>query len=165
MRNSDPVLLRLKAGLAVYYRPVLVSLGLSSCLSAAFLWAIFQGLLLPSGADYNPPAPSNLQASLGPLSASDIFYLMFFGTCLLAPFLMQDAGRSILGYLFSYVISGIVVFEVLSFPGLSSPDSTFTRLLESSALNWTFTAVFPVPLFIGIAGTVLGVALGEKYSS
>ena len=151
---------RLKKTAASYLGSVLIALGWGTSFGAATLWAIFQGLLLPMFHGSPPPD--------GPLSDTTrivFYYLAVLGVSTLAGIVFQDFGRALVSFAVSYLLGGAIVFLVLSAPGstinnlrIITPDS-----LNLIAIDLTFRALFPLPLFVLLFGVILGTAFSERY--
>jgi hypothetical protein len=156
-------LAQLKKRLAMQALSLLVALGWGTCVGAITLWAVFQGILLPSLRAL--PSPE------GVLSVNEvvaIYYLGVIGVSTLAGMILSDFARSLGGIIVSYLLGAFIVFESLSAPGLS--ESTLDALvlitrnsLTLVAIDQTFRIMFPFPLFAILLGGILGTALGEHY--
>jgi hypothetical protein len=156
-------LAQLKKRLTMQALSLLVALGWGTCVGAITLWAVFQGILLPSIRAL--PSPE------GVLSVNEvvaIYYLGIIGVSTLAGMILSDFARSLGGIIVSYLLGAFIVFESLSAPGLS--ESTLDALvlitrnsLTLVAIDQTFRIMFPFPLFAILLGGILGTALGEHY--
>jgi hypothetical protein len=99
----------------------------------------------------------------GLISGRVLFFMEIFGIAVLASFVIADFGRALISFMFAYISGGFLVLLVLIFPGLTG-TSAFLELLVETMVYFTFTAFFPIPIFLGFAGTILGVALSERFS-
>ena len=161
-------------------------LGWGALNAGTALNGIFQGALLPqrtySGGGLvvsNLAAPSltiplgaafqggegrlEIGVLLGLLNGKVLFFLEILGIAILASFLIGDFGRGLVSFIFSYVLGGVLVYLVLILPGLVGATYLLEALVGVSVF-FTFTVFFPVPLFLGLMGTLLGIALEEKFS-
>lgn len=153
----------LKKKIAPYARSTLIALGWGTSFGAINLWAVFQGLLLPTMTLLHGQLPPD-----GPLSESQriaIYYLALFGISAIAAMVLADFGRALGGLIVSYLTGGAIVFATLSAP-VSAIDNL--RIITRDGLNLiaidlTFRVVFPLPLFALLLGTITGVALEERY--
>ncbi len=136
-------------------RAFLVMLGWGTSFSAATLWAIFQGLLLPK-ATISPPSIWQTELEL-----TVLYYLMIAGIAFLSGLCVGEMGKTIVAFTGSYVMAGIVVYAVLSAPGLNSLDIAFRESLVKLSLSWAFVALFPIPLFLTLLSGILGAGLQE----
>jgi len=153
---SSSGLKRFRTKLGRNLRPFLVTLGWGTSFAAATLWAIFQGLLLPKSTIL-PPSIWQTEPFLLAL-----YYAMIFGISFLSGLCIGDLDKTILGFLASYLIGATVIYEVLSFPGLNTLDIGFRETLAKFSVDWTFNALFPFPLFIGLFGGIVGAAMQES---
>ncbi len=143
-----------------YGRSVLIALGWGTSFGALTLWAMFQGLLLP--VFHGSPPPD------GPLSESTrlaIYYLAVLGVSAIAGMVFEDFGRALGSFALSYLLGGAIVFLTLSAPGstINNLQIVTADSLNLIAIDLTFRALFPVPLFALLFGAILGTALGERY--
>ncbi len=146
-----------------YARSASIALGWGTCFGAVTLWAVFQGLLLPTMILLHGQLPPD-----GPLSESArlaIYYLALFGTSVIASVLLADFAKALGGLIVSYLTGCTIVFWILS-----SPGSTVNglRIITADSLtlisaDLTFRVMFPLPLFALLLGTVAGAALEERY--
>ncbi len=142
--------------LGSYVRPFLVCLGWGTNMAAITLWMIFQGFLLP----FIPLVgvrPVGYQSEIWWLA---LYYSILVLISILPPMVIRDVGKSIIGFMLAYVIGGVIIYEVISLP---SVNPGFRQLLISGAVSWTFTAIFPIPLFAGLLATIVGAGLGEHF--
>jgi hypothetical protein len=147
---------QIRQQLVALVRPILVSLGWGTSFAAITLWAIFKGFPLPFTA---------LEGSEPPGVQNEIWWKIFYYSALIAisiisPMVIRDVGRSLGGYFLSYVVGGVIIYEVISLP---SSQPGLGQLLIQGALSWTFTAIFPAPLFIGFVATIIGAGLAEHF--
>lgn len=150
----------LRLGLARMLKTFLVALGWGMTLAAITLWAVFQGLLLPkSDIVFAPISPPSLWYTESYLVA--LYYAMLFAASILAGLYVGDMGRAIIAFFGSYLIGAIIIYEVLSFPGLLSTDIGFRESLAKFSVNWTFVVLFPFPLAVGLIGGIIGAGLQE----
>jgi hypothetical protein len=133
----------------------LVTLGWGTCFAGATLWGIFQGFLLPKLATAPPSIWQTELLLLG------LYYAMIFGVSFLSGLCVGDLGKAIVGFLAAYLIGAVMVYELLVFPGVTGSDIGFRETLAKFAVNWTFSALFPFPLFLGLFGAVIGAGLEE----
>ncbi len=77
--------------------------------------------------------------------------------------ILEDLGTALASYLASYGLGGVITYYVLALPGLTGNDPAFREQLVSASVNWTFNAFFLAlyPVFLGLAGTIAGVAIDE----
>src|SRR5712691_283827 len=135
-------------------RPGLVILAWGVSISSFALAAILQGLLVPSryyGAYTGAPVP------LGII----LFYIGIIGVSILASIVLDDAATAVLGLFASYVLAIMLTYLALSLPTLEGayPPAALTQ----AAIVFTFTALFPFPILALILGTLVGVALSERF--
>lgn len=139
-------------------KPALVTCGWAASLAGFTLGGIFQGQLLP------PQPPGNLfpeVSTSGPLGPA-IFYAGIFAASILAPILISDAGTAIISFFFSYLLGSIITYFVLVLPTFVGVFP-YPELLSRSAIAFTFTTSFPIPLLVEIMGTLGGIWFSERY--
>ncbi len=90
-----------------------------------------------------------------------VFYLGCLGTCVLAALVLEEASTALAAFFPSHLIGALITYVVLIVPGLAG-TYPLPSVLEESAMIFTFTAFFPVLLFAGLAGTLLGGFLAER---
>lgn len=146
----------LKSVLARILRPLLVTLGWSTCLCGITIWAIFQGLLLPRVQGGLLP-----EVAQGEPLRQAAYYLAWIVLGVLAAITLRDLGVAILSYLVSYGLGAALTYYVLALPGLIASDPAFREILVQASVNWTFQAFFPLPIFLGFIGTIAGTAIDE----
>jgi hypothetical protein len=137
------------------FKPLLVVLGWAASLAALTLGNIFQGLLLPNAFELQPQ-----QFGADPLGFW-IFYIGSFGICVLAAMVIADVGQSLVSVFLVYGLTAFITFAVLALPdfsGIVQPPG----ILQQSSLLFTFNALFPLPLFVDLVGTIVGSGLGER---
>lgn len=144
-----------RARLVVNFKPFLVMLGWGTNFATATLWAIFQGFLLPK---QTIPPPSIWQTEAILLT---LYYVMVTGIAFLSGLCIGDLGKTIVAFLGAYLIAAVIVYEVLFFPGFTSTDIAFRESLSQLTISWTFLAIFPLPLFMGLFGGIIGSAMEE----
>ncbi len=141
-------------------KPLLVVLGWGTCLSAVTLWAIFHGLLLPR-------VQGGLLTEVQQTETWRLafYYATIFGASALSASIISELGTALLAFLASYGLGAVITYWVLALPGLtaavSASDPAFRELLVKAAVDFTFRAFFPFPLFLGILAVVLGAGLAE----
>lgn len=157
-------LVRLISRFAPYRRPFLVTLGWGISFGAITLWAIFQGLLLPTFKGAPPPN--------GPLTETQrltLYYSAVVGLSILSGIIIANLGRTIGSFIGSYGLGSLIIFVVLSDPGLSASELKSLNLLltrealTTVAIDLTFRVVFPFLPFALLFGGILGTALEELY--
>jgi len=169
-----------------WLRAILLIFGWSVSNAASAASGIFQGVLVPSatysGGGSLPisvplalradlPGPFPLQAGvplldipfLGIPIGKWIFFLEILGIAVIASFLLEDFAQAFVSFVASYILSAAILYFVLILPGLLG-SLAFPVVLDTSAIHFTFVVFFPFPLFIGIAGTIIGVSLAERFS-
>lgn len=122
-------------------------------LAALALAQIFQGHLIPQ--QYYGGASNAL------ISDATIFYLEVLGLSTFAGLVIRDPQRAILSFIACYAVGGLITAFVIMLPGFVSA-SAIPELVFGMALVDTFTALFPIPLLVGIAGTFLGLVLSDR---
>lgn len=187
MSRSEPRPIRLpwfKNRLGDRFGAFLVAMGWGVLNAGVTLIGIFQGVLIPvktygGGGGLVPLAMSSMsvpldmrsggvevQLDIGPVLGLPfgklVFFLEILGIAVFASFLIADFQRAIVGLVFSYGVSAALVGFVLVLPGLTGA-SAFPDVLLQAAVFLTFTALFPIPLFLVFVGTILGVILSEKF--
>jgi hypothetical protein len=98
-----------------------------------------------------------------------LYYLAILGLSVLSGMTIADLGKTIGGFVGSYGLGGLIIFEVLSAPNLS--DYALRQLnlfltreaLTTAAIDLTFRVLFPLPLFALLFGGIVGAALEERY--
>jgi len=134
----------------------LVIAGWGTVLATLTVGTIFQGFLLPTTGGGLLPEVYNA----GPLVLW-IYYLGCLGISALAAMTIAEPGPAIVGFFASYGFSGFLTFLVLALPELTGVVQT-NGILQELAILHTFQAIFPIALFVDLAGTVLGLALAER---
>jgi len=138
-------------------RPLLIVIGWGTSIAATVLAGIFQGVLLPAGR-------GGLLVEVGTTAwEAPLFDLGVFGISVLAGVIIADFGVAVGSFFSSYALAAIQTYTILVLPGytggLPVPDA-----LVAAAVVFTFTALFPVILMVGFAGTLLGSALSERFA-
>lgn len=123
-------------------------------LAALALGQIFQGHLIPQ--QYYGGASSAL------ISDATIFYLEVLGLSTLAGLVIRDPQRAILSFIACYVVGGLITVIVLMLPGFVNALA-IPQLVFGMAIVDTFTALFPIPILVGLAGTFLGLVLSDRF--
>lgn len=136
--------------LAKAVTPVLVIAGWGVILGSLALTAVVQGLVIPHNPQFSVESV---------LLEIILYYAGIFAASVIAGLLLQKIGLALLGFIFSYGI-GIVVCDIgLILPGLLGyvPEAP----AEGLAFVFVFTAFFPIPLFAGLLGALVGGAARE----
>jgi hypothetical protein len=137
---------------------VLVTCGWGATLSAFTLGGIFQGQLLPS----QPPGnllPEVINA--GPWGPG-IFYSGVFAVSIVAAIILNEAGTAVVSFFVSYLLGSIITYLVLALPGFVGVFD-LPEVLYRTAIVFTFSSSFPVPLLVELTGTLVGVWLSERF--
>lgn len=130
-------------------------LGWATSLASLTLGVIFQGLLLPNASEISPETIGSSILWVW------IFYLGSFGICVLAAILISDFGQSVVSFFFVYVLTALLTFVILALPdfaGIVQPSGT----LQEPSVTFAFNALFPLSLFVDLAGTIAGSGLSER---
>ncbi len=122
---------------------VLVVLGWGVSLASLALTGIIAGIIIPRAA-----AKPNM-----PILGIALYYAGIFGVSLLAGLVLSNIGRSLFGVLVSNSLAASLTYLALIIPGLTGliPET----LAEELAIAFTFTAFFPIALFLGLLGGLL----------
>ena len=140
----------IRQGLAKAVTPVFVVVGWGVILGSLALTAIVQGLVIP----HNP------QFSIESVFVEIIlYYLGVFVASLIAGLLLQKIGLALLGFIASYGIGIILCDFALTLPGLLGYVPEIPA--EGVAFVFVFTAFFPITLFVGLIGALIGGATRE----
>ena len=130
--------------------PVLVIVGWGVILGSLALTAIVEGLVIP----HNPQF--SIQSVLLEII---LYYLGVFAASVIGGLLLQKIGLALLGFIVSYSI-GIVLCDIaLILPGLLGYVPEVPT--EGVAFVFVFTAFFPITLFVGLIGAIIGGATRE----
>ncbi len=140
-------------------RQLLVILGWGSSTASLTLATIFQGFLLPRNINGGGLLPEVVNASPLPLV---IFYGGNFAICILAAMVISDLSATLAAFPASFVLAWIISFLVLALPDFLGMLPV-QGLLQESAIIFLFTAFFPYLLIVNSAGTIIGVAMAERY--
>jgi hypothetical protein len=139
-------------------KPLLVVLGWATSTAALALATIFQGQLLPKNINGGGLYGQVVNASPLPIW---IFYVGNFAVCVVAAMVISDPARSLVSYFPSFIGAAAITYLVLALPdfvGAYDPQ----QVLQDTATIFTFTAFFPLLLLVNLAGTVVGIAVGER---
>lgn len=100
------------------------------------------------------------EAFLGPVDLA-----LLLGVSLLAGALLSDLVLAVMGYLVSAIVAFVALYVVFLLPSVLGYVGSFqAALVEQLWLGVMVRAFFPFP-FIGLLiASILGAALGEKYS-
>jgi hypothetical protein len=138
-------------------KPLLVVLGWGTTIASFVLGAIFQGLLIPQyegGGDLQPEIIGR-----GPWGLV-VFYIVIFAVSVIASLIMADFAKGLGGFFASYALAVGLTYFIIALPGYVGayqiPD-----VLVTLAVNWTFSAFFPILFLIGFAATIVGSGLAE----
>jgi hypothetical protein len=169
-----------------WFRSMVVILGWGASNAASAASGIFQGVLVPSATysgggalpisiplalasdlsrsvTYQAPVTLLNMPFLGIVIGKWIFFLEILGVAVIASFLLEDFAQAFVSFASSYVVGVAVLYFVLIMPGLLG-SLAFPVVLDTSAIYFTFVVFFPFPLFIGLAGTIAGVSLADRFS-
>lgn len=138
-------------------KPVAIVVGWATTLAGFTLGGIFQGHLLP------PQPPGNLfpeVSNTGPLGPI-IFYSGIFAICVIAPLIINDAGRAIVSFFASFLLGSVITYFALVLPAYTGAFP-LPGLLSGTAIDFTFSTSFPIPLFAELVGTLVGIWLSER---
>ncbi len=142
-----------------WLRAAFVALGWSTGSAACALGTIFQGQLLPK--NINGGALYSEVINANPLWIW-LFYVGNFAICVVASMVISDVSKAMISFFLSYSGAALITYFVLALPdyaGVYDP----TQVLQESATIFTFTAFFPLLLLVNLAGTVVGIVLGERF--
>ena len=98
-------------------------------------------------------------------------YLLVFLIALLSGMLSSDIGEAVLLYFASLAVTCAVEYVVLILPSLTGLAGSAVLAeaglvpLPDLALLVVFYSLFPVPLVLGLFGSLAGAALGESFLS
>jgi hypothetical protein len=141
------------------FKIFLVVLGWSTSSAAFALATIFQGQLLPRNIN-----GGGLYADV--TNGDPLVLLLFYGgsfaISILAALVISDVGVSLASFFSSYIGTGLITYFVLGLPDLFGVYDPL-GVIQGSAVTFTFTALFPLLLFVSLAGTVAGMALAERF--
>ena len=114
------------------------------------LTAIVQGLVIPHNPQFSVESV---------LLEIILYYLGIFAASVIAGLLLQKIGLALLGFIASYGIGIILCDIALTLPGLLGyvPEGA----AEGVAFVFVFTAFFPITLFVGLIGALVGGAARE----
>ncbi len=99
-------------------------------------------------------------AALGPLDLA-----LLLGVCVLAGALLSDLGQAVIGYIVSITIAGAAMYLLLITPSLlGSVKEAQGGSLEGLWIGIMVRALFPFPFIGSMMASILGAALGERYS-
>lgn len=133
-------------------KPGLVVLGWGISIASLAMTGILQGIIIPHSAQYTPQGGSVL---LGVV----LYYAGIFGISVIAGLMLADIGAAVLGFFAAYGIGIILTYFALDSPGLAGviPEAA----AELPAIAFTFTALFPFALLLGLVGGLIGAASSE----
>jgi hypothetical protein len=136
--------------LAKAVTPVLVIAGWGVVLGSLGLTAVVQGLVIPHNPQFSVESV---------LPEIILYYLGIFAASVIAGLILQRLGLALFGFIASYFIGIILCYVVLTIPGLVGyvPEAP----AEGIAFVFVFTAFFPIALFVGLLGALLGGAARE----
>jgi len=138
-------------------KPTAIVVGWGTTLAGFTLGGIFQGQLLP------PQAPGNLfpeVSNTGPLGPI-VFYTGILSISVIAPLLINDAGRALLSFFASYLLGSVITYFALVLPAYTGAFP-LPGLLSGTAIDFTFSTTFPIPLFAELAATLVGIWVSER---
>jgi hypothetical protein len=121
---------------------------------------IFQGLLLPK--NINGGGLYAEVVSPNPLWFW-FFYLGSFAISVLAAMTVSDVSASLVSYFASLLGAAAITFTVLASPEFFGISPFPFGTLQEAATIFTFSAFFPAVPLMNLAGTVVGIALGERF--
>lgn len=139
------------------FKALAIVVGWATTLAGFTLGGIFQGQLLP------PQPPGNLfpeVSNTGPLG-SIVFYTGILAICFIAPLLINDPGRALLSFFASYLLGSVIAYFALVLPAYTGAFP-LPGLLSGTAIDFTFSTSFPVPLFAELVATLVGIWVAER---
>ncbi|HZY93970.1 MAG TPA: hypothetical protein VFE98_03805 [Candidatus Bathyarchaeia archaeon] len=131
-------------------RIILVIVGWGTILSSLAMTGILQGVIVP-----NDPQAGVKLATPGTL----LYFVGVLVICLMAGLLVKNIGISLVAFLAAYALGVLLSAVALSLPGVFGyiPSGTAQHL----ALVYVFTAFFPITLFLGFVGSIIGAAVRD----
>jgi hypothetical protein len=136
--------------LAKAVTPALVIVGWGLVNGSLALTAIVQGLVIPHNPQFSVESV---------LLEIILYYLGIFAASVIGGLLLQKIGLALLGFIASYGIGIILCDIVLTLPGLLGYVPEIGA--EGIAFVFVFTAFFPITLFVGLIGALIGGAARE----
>jgi hypothetical protein len=150
----------LKIRVVNVFRPLLITLGWSTSTAALTLFMIFQGQFLPR--NINGGGLYAEVVSPNPLWLW-VFFLGNLAISVLAVMAISDVPTALISFFASLLGAAAITFMVLASPEFIGISPFPFGTLQEAATIFTFTAFFPVVPFVNLAGTVVGIALGERF--
>jgi hypothetical protein len=141
-------------------RPGLIVIGWATSMAALTLATIFEGLLLPKVIGAGGGLLSEV-VNASPLGLWT-FYIGNFSVCVLAAMVISDFGTAIVSFFPSFLGAALITYLVLALPDFLG-IYPFPGVLQESAAIFTFGAFFPLLLLVSLAGTIVGIGLGEHF--
>jgi hypothetical protein len=135
--------------------PELVVLAWAITTSALTLAQIFQGNLTTQ--QYYGGVSTAL------LSPAVAFYLEILGLSAFAGMIIREPQRALFSFIGCFILTGFTTILVLMLPVFVNASLVTPELVFAYSFIDAFTALFPIPLVAGLAGTFLGTALGEHF--
>jgi hypothetical protein len=132
-------------------RPVAIVLGWGTFMTGVILGGIFNGFLVPGV--FRPAVPED------PIILAGI-YVPIFGICFLGALITEEASTALVSFFAAYALTIVLTYALLGLPGFLN-QVPISEFIIRVAIVFTFAALFPVALIVGLAATVLGIALAD----
>ncbi len=132
-------------------RPVAIVFGWGTSMSGVILGSIFNGFLVPGV--FRPAVPED------PIILAGIYGLIF-GICFLGAIITEEASTALVSFFAAYGLTIILTYVMLGLPGFLN-QVPISEFIIVTAIVFTFAALFPVALIVGLTATVIGVALAD----
>jgi len=133
-------------------KPTFVVVGWAVSLSSIALTGIVQGLIVPH-------VHFSSDRSLIEVLGDALYYGGMFGVSTIAGMFLGEIGKGLFGFLASYFTAIVLTYVMLILPGLTGIIPEIGA--ENLAVQFTFTAFFPIAIFVGLIGGILGAALKD----
>ncbi|OLD13346.1 MAG: hypothetical protein AUI93_01240 [Crenarchaeota archaeon 13_1_40CM_3_52_10] len=127
----------------------LVILGWGVTLASLAVTAIVYGIVIPRAAE-----KPNM-----PIQGVALYYAGMFVVSLLAGMILASVPRSLIGAFVSQTIAASLTYIALILPGLTGILDQTT--VENLAVDFVFTAFFPLGMFLGLFGGLIGAVFTE----
>jgi hypothetical protein len=132
-------------------RPVAIVFGWGTLMSGVILGAIFNGFLVPGV--FRPAVPED------PIILAEI-YALIFGVCFLGALITEEASTALVSFFAAYAVTIVLTYVLLGLPGFLNQVPISEFIIEA-AIVFTFAALFPVALIVGLTATIIGIVLAD----